>query len=166
VVSVHWIKSIFGRTLPVLLREPLFHFLLLGGALYLLYAGFGNNFSTTSQKQIIVDDARLSLLAQRFQRTWMRPPTRTELAGLADDFVKDKIIYREALALGLDKDDLVIRRRMRQEMEFLNADMYEQQPTDSQLQAYLHAHPDDFRQPGRCWNSYKEGRQRRQSGRH
>ena len=55
----------------------------------------------------------------------MRPPTRQEPTGLAADFVKEEILYREALTLGLDKGDLVVRQRMRQKMEFLNADLVE-----------------------------------------
>ncbi len=87
-------------------------------------------------------------LAEQFQRTWMRPPDQRELARLAEDFVKEEILYREALALGLDQNDLVIRRRMRQKMEFINADLVEQQiPPVAELQTCLDAHPDKFRRP-------------------
>lgn len=100
--------------------------------------------------RIIVDEAEIERLSEQFQRTWMRPPTRQELAGLAEDFVKEEILYREALALGLDKGDLVVRRRMRQKMEFLNADLTEQrEPTDAELEAYLEAKPEKFRLPAR-----------------
>lgn len=132
-----------------LLREPLLHFLLLGAALFLLYARFGDMDTTPSRERILVDEADLSRLSQQFQRTWMRPPTRAELEGLAEDFVKEEILYREALALGLDQDDPVIRRRLRQKMEFLNADLTELQPTDTDLEAYLQANPEAFRRPPR-----------------
>ena len=80
----------------------------------------------------------------------MRPPTRQELQGLAEDYVREEILYREAQALGLDQDDLVIRRRLRQKMEFINADLTElQAPTDAQLLAYFEANQDRFRRPDR-----------------
>jgi hypothetical protein len=138
-------NNLFSR----LVREPLLHFLLLGAGLFLLYAYVGDN-SAEPADLIVVDKAEIQRLAQQFQRTWMRPPTRQELEGLAEDFVKEEVLYREALALGLDQDDLVIRRRLRQKMEFLNADLVEQQPpTETELQTYLDAHPDKFRRPER-----------------
>jgi parvulin-like peptidyl-prolyl isomerase len=138
-----------SRIVPVLLREPLLHFLVLGGVLFALYVAFGKPGDAALHDRIVVDEQQLSRLSQQFQRTWMRAPTRDELRALADDFVKEEILYREALALGLDRDDLVIRRRMRQKMEFLNADLNEQEPTDADLEAYLRANPETFRQPSR-----------------
>jgi hypothetical protein len=138
-------SNLFSR----LVREPLVHFLVLGAALFLLYGYVGDDGAERADR-IVVDEAEIQRLAEQFQRTWMRPPSRQELEGLAEDYVKEEIFYREALALGLDQDDLVIRRRMRQKMEFLNADLVEQQvPGEAELQAYLDAHPDKFRQPAR-----------------
>jgi hypothetical protein len=79
-------------------------------------------------------------------RTWQRPPTREEWAGLIRDRVREEVYVREAQALGLHKDDLIIRRRLRQKMEFVTDDIVDQaQPTDAELNAYLQAHPDRFR---------------------
>ena len=130
------------------LREPLLHFLAIGAMLFLFYGWFGDAPPPTRDR-IVVDEAQLLRLAQQFERTWLRPPTRDELSGLADDFVNEEILYREALALGLDKDDLVIRRRMRQKMEFLNADLTAQQATDAELADYLRTHPERFLRPAR-----------------
>lgn len=131
------------------LREPLLHFLVLGVALFVVYARFGG-VDGAPRERIVVDEARLSRLVEQFQRTWIRPPTRGELRSLAEDYVREEILYREALALGLDKDDLIIRRRLRQKMEFLNADLVEQQaPSEAELAAYLQANPDRFRRPAR-----------------
>lgn len=135
--SVHW-----------LLREPLLHFLILGLGLFVLYTQFGGT-DAAPRDRILVDEAELTRLSEQFQRTWMRPPTYEELRGLAEDFVKEEVMYREALALGLDQNDLVIRRRMRQKMEFLNADLTDLEATDADLQAYLQANPDRFRRPPR-----------------
>lgn len=85
-------------------------------------------------------------MAVAFTRTWQRPPTTEELEGLIRDRVREEVYCREAMALGLDKDDTIIRRRLRQKMEFLTDDLVAQaKPTDEELNAYLTAHPDPFR---------------------
>jgi hypothetical protein len=132
-----------------LLREPLFHFLILGAGLFVVYSAVNGSVSNPVDR-IVVDETQVLRLAEQFQRTWMRPPTRQELKALAEDYVKEEILYREAQALGLDQDDLVIRRRLRQKMEFINADLTElQAPTDAQLLAYFEANQDRFRRPDR-----------------
>ena len=137
------------QTIHKFLRDPLFHFLALGAALFVVYAAVNGSAGAPADR-IVVDETQALRLADQFQRTWMRPPTEQELQGLAEDYVKEEILYREALALGLDQDDLVIRRRLRQKMEFLNADLVEPQaPTDVQLQAYFDANKDRFRRPDR-----------------
>ncbi len=131
------------------LREPLFHFLLLGAGLFMLYSVVNGSVSVPADR-IIIDETQTLRLAEQFKRTWMRQPTRQELQGLAEDYVKEEILYREARTLGLDQDDLVIRRRLRQKMEFLNADLAESlAPTDAQLQTYFDANEDRFRRPDR-----------------
>jgi parvulin-like peptidyl-prolyl isomerase len=132
-----------------LLREPLIHFLILGAGLFVLYAAVSGSVSTQIDR-IVVDETQVMRLAEQFQRTWMRPPTEQELQALAEDYVKEEILYREAQALGLDEDDLVIRRRLRQKMEFLNADLTEPRaPTEAQLLTYFDANQDRFRRPDR-----------------
>jgi len=131
-----------------LLREPLVHFLLGGAALFVLYgwvAGPGGD----QADRIVISENRVAMLARSFERTWMRPATQTELNGLIDDFVTEEVLYREALALGLDRDDLVVRRRMRQKMEFLNDGITESEPEEVALQAFLEANPERFRIPSR-----------------
>ena len=131
------------------MRDPLFHFLVLGAGLFTVYSVV-NGSQNAPAGRIIVDEIQAQRLADQFQRTWMRPPSRSELQGLAEDFVKEEILYREALALGLDQDDLVIRRRLRQKMEFINADLTEPQaPMDADLQAYFDANKERFRLPDR-----------------
>lgn len=85
-------------------------------------------------------------MAVGFGRTWRRPPTREELDGLIRDRVRDEVYCREAMALGMDKDDLIIRRRLRQKMEFVTDDLVTHaEPTEAELSAYLNAHADSFR---------------------
>jgi hypothetical protein len=101
-----------------LLREPLLHFLVLGAALFGLFSMVDKNNSEAPAK-IIVSTSRVTTLADGFARTWRRPPTEQELQGLVEDYIRDEIFYREGRAAGLDRDDFVIRRRVRQKMEFL-----------------------------------------------
>jgi PPIC-type PPIASE domain len=126
------------------LREPLLHFLLVGAAVFVLYQ-FLNQGRTDAPREIVVAEARVEALAENFAKTWMRPPTAQELKGLADDYVAEEVYYREAIAMGLDRDDTVIRRRLRQKMEFISEDLASAvQPTDAQLQEYLEQHADKF----------------------
>ena len=129
------------------LREPLLHFLLIGIGLFLLYDVLRGG-DTGAPRDIVVTEARAEALAQSFATTWMRPPTAQEIKGLIDDYVAEEIYYREAIAMGLDQDDVVIRRRLRQKMEFISEDaVASAEPTDSELQAYLAEHPEKFVSP-------------------
>jgi hypothetical protein len=132
-----------------LLREPLLHFLLGGALLFVLYGSVANE-SPQAPDRIVIDEARVASLAATFERTWLRPPTADELDGLVRDFVDEEILYREGLALGLDRDDLVVRRRLRQKVEFLHMDLVEREkPTEAELSAYLSDHRERFRDPAR-----------------
>jgi hypothetical protein len=127
-----------------LLREPLLHFLLLGAAIFAAYS-FVSKRSSTEPGKIVITQGQVESLVIGFSRTWQRPPTDKELAGLIRDRVREEVYYREAMALGLDKDDTVIRRRLRQKMEFVSDDLAAQaEPTDAELNAYLQAHADKF----------------------
>jgi PPIC-type PPIASE domain len=126
-----------------LLREPLLHFLVLGAALIGLFSMVDKNNSEAPAK-IIVSTSRVTTLADGFARTWRRPPTEQELQGLVEDYIRDEIFYREGRAAGLDRDDFVIRRRVRQKMEFLAEDMAAAEPSDEQLGAHLASNPERF----------------------
>jgi hypothetical protein len=81
---------------------------------------------------IVVSAAQIENLAEGFARTWQRPPSADELRGLIDDYVHDEVFYREGKLLGLDRDDLVIRKRLRQKMEFAAEDMGVGEPSDEE----------------------------------
>jgi len=129
-----------------LAREPLVHFLLLGAALFLVDAWLRPAATSTANAEIVVSEPRIRSLAQNFSRTWQRPPTREELDGLVNSHVREEVFYREALALGLDRDDAIIRRRLQQKMEFVSEEAAAlAPPTDDELTAYLKANADAFR---------------------
>jgi len=129
-----------------LVREPLVQFLLLGAALFALDAWLRPSTVPTANAEIVVSDARIRNLAQNFRRTWQRPPTRVELEGLVEAHVREEVFYREALALGLERDDAIIRRRLQQKMEFVSEEAAAlAKPTDEDLSAYLKTHAEAFR---------------------
>jgi hypothetical protein len=125
--------------------EPLLHFLLLGAGIFLAYSLMPHSDSSGEPGKMVVTLGQVEHLAAGFARTWQRPPTAQELAGLVRDRVREEVYFREAMALGLDKDDTIIRRRLRQKMEFIADDIAQADPTDADLNAYLQAHPDSFR---------------------
>jgi len=132
--------------LKSLAREPLVHFLLLGAALFLLDAWARPAAAPAGATEIVVSEARVRNLAQTFGRTWQRPPTQEELDGLVESYVREEVFYREALALGLDRDDAIVRRRLQQKMEFVSEEAAAlAKPTDEDLAKYLAANADAFR---------------------
>jgi len=136
--------------MKTLLREPLFHFLLLGCAFFLVYQLIAENVAgeVAERRQITVSASRLESLAAQFEKTWQRSPTEAELGRLAEGYVREEVYYREALALGLDRDDPVVRRRLQQKLQFITEDMaVVEEPDDRQLQQYLDANPDLYRRP-------------------
>jgi hypothetical protein len=131
-----------------LLKEPLLHFLVLGAALFGLFALVGNK-EAEQPATIVVSAARIDNLANGFVRTWQRPPSAEELRGLIDDHIRDEVFYRQGKALGLDRDDIVIRRRLRQKLEFVAEDMGVAEPSDGELVAYLTSNAERFRSEDR-----------------
>jgi hypothetical protein len=128
-----------------ILGEPLLQFAVLGVLLFVLFRMLGDPRNTAPQR-VVVTTGQIERLAETWRRTWQRPPTRAELNGLVEDYVREEILYREALALGLDRDDTIVRRRLRQKMEFLSEDLGTPEPaSDAELQSFLETHPERFR---------------------
>jgi len=127
-----------------LLKEPLLHFLLLGAALFGGYAVLNRN-QPAAQNEILVSAGQIDSLAATFIKVWQRPPNAQELKAQIDQYVKEEVLSREAIALGLDKNDTVIRRRLQQKMEFLAEDFAAaSDPSEAELADYLAKHPDQF----------------------
>jgi parvulin-like peptidyl-prolyl cis-trans isomerase-like protein len=129
------------------LREPLFHFLLIGLAVFGLNAVFASRREggRSSDREIAVSQGQMKSMEEMFRRQWGRPPSADELQGLVNDYVREEVLMREAIALGLDRDDAVVRRRLAQKMEFLSEDAVSvMQPREADLRAYMAQHPKDF----------------------
>lgn len=127
-----------------LLQEPLMHFLVLAAMIFVVYGALDRS-GAGKPDEIVVTGAKVEQLASLFARVWQRPPTPQELKGLIDDHVKEEMFVREAINLGLDKDDAVIRRRLRAKMEFFNdAATTFPAPADAELSEYLSANRGKF----------------------
>lgn len=125
-------------------REPILHFLLIGVALFLYYDLVGEN-TEAPPKRIHVDRGQVQQLASNFERTWSRPPTPQELNAMVESHVREEVFYREAMAMGLDQNDPMVRRRMRMKLEFMLEDLSGQDANDEVLRDFLKQNPERFR---------------------
>jgi hypothetical protein len=130
-----------------LLREPLLHFLLIGGLFFLVF-GRGGLGPVAGSTDIVITAADIDRIAAGFAATWQRPPSESELQGAIKAYVREEVLYRSGLALGLDRDDTIIRRRIRQKMEFFFEDTVGQ-PDEATLRAYFVANREKFRREPR-----------------
>jgi hypothetical protein len=130
-----------------LLAEPLVHFLGIGLLLFLVYALVAP--ADTGGERIVVSRAMIADLEAQHERTMGRPPTAAELQGLIDTRVADEMIYREGVALGLDRDDAVIKRRVRQKYELIAEEAASAAPTEAELEAWFEANRERFVAPPR-----------------
>ncbi|MBR0718571.1 peptidyl-prolyl cis-trans isomerase [Bradyrhizobium liaoningense] len=135
-----------------LLREPLVHFLVLGAILFGVnaYAEKSHSGADRSKKEIALTIDDLSQLVLVFRSQWRRDPTPEDLRLLVEDKVQEEVLYREALALGIDKDDTIVKRRMAQKMQFLAEDVAAaREPARDELAAWYEANRDRFASPPR-----------------
>lgn len=122
-----------------LLKEPLVHFLIAGAAVFWLLSGRAPDLG---ERRVVVNEAVVSGLVQRWTDNFRRPPSQDEIDGLIRDYVQDQVYYREALSLGLDQEDEVVVRRMRRKMESLAvAEAESAEPDDATLRAMIDKDP-------------------------
>lgn len=119
-------------------REPLVRFLLIGIAVFALYGLVDDSPASIPSDSIIVTPEKIEQLADGFEEIWRRQPAEAELEGMIENYIREEVYVREALALGLDQDDAVIRNRLRQKMEFLSASGAALlEPSEDELRAYF-----------------------------
>jgi hypothetical protein len=121
------------------------------GAVIFFIAGRSRSISVSSGEKIVVTQSHIESIVVAFRRTWMRPPTQEEMQGLVDNYVREEVLYREAKAMSLDQDDIIVRRRMRQKFEFLSEDRAARSgpPNELELEAYLRQYADKYREEPR-----------------
>jgi hypothetical protein len=131
-----------------ILREPLAHFLAIGALMFALYALVGDR--SRDPAAIVIGQGQIDAMTALFERTWRRAPTPEEVKTLIDGYVREEVLYREGVAMGLDRGDQLIRRRVGQKLEFLAESMNGvPEPSDVALQAYLDGHRERFASPVR-----------------
>jgi len=131
-----------------LLREPLLHFMAIGAAIYLLYGVYAEPAPEETDKTIVVSAGEIEWIQASWQKRWNRLPTKAEMDGLIQQYIRETVLYREALTMGLNQHDQVIRRRLAQKLEFLARDLVAlTPPTVEELQAYFAAHRDRYQEP-------------------
>ena len=132
-----WLRTVW--------REPLVRFLLIGALLFLAMSGV-----RALQRPVVrLDAAELDQLAAYWEAQYQRPPSKAELAGIIDDRIDEELLAREALRLGLDRGDMIIRRRLAQKMGFASDDAAAREPTEAQLRAWYARTADRYAAPAR-----------------
>jgi len=130
------------------LRDPLVIFLLIGGGIFALYSAAAPEEPSNADHpdRIEITPEIQAVLEDEWSARWNRPPTEAEFKGLLDSYIKEEILFREALKLGLDQSDSIIRRRLAQKMEFLTSDIADlEEVSDDNLEAYFQKQADDYR---------------------
>jgi len=141
-------RAALASTFRFWLREPLLHFLVLGALLFVVYGCVHRGFSNPTSRKIELTLEDLNPIEAYFVSQWHREPTTPEFAALVEDRVRDEILYREALRMGLDKNDIIVKRRLAQKMEFLSEDIANaHEPTVEELRAWYGKNEQRFAQP-------------------
>ena len=133
-----------------LLKEPLLQFLIIGGVIYGAYALFAAPEDDYRDNMILVNSNRIDAMISEWEARWNRPPTRQEIDGLIQAYIKEDVLYRQAVAMGLNEDDPITRRRMAQKLEFLTSDLARlQEPKEGELEQFFEDNIDAYRDPDR-----------------
>jgi peptidyl-prolyl cis-trans isomerase C len=140
------LRRLFGQ----FLREPLVHFVVIGALLFGLYPFSANQPPAETNNRISITAGDIEQMRALFTGQRQRPPTEEELKGFIAARVQEEVLYREALAMGLDRDDTIVRRRLAQKFEFLMDDLSDvDNPSDSELAAFFTTHSDRYQVPSR-----------------
>jgi peptidyl-prolyl cis-trans isomerase C len=131
-----------------MLQSPLLQFLIIGAVIYAGFAATHTDTSSDASNTIRITVGDVGWLEDSFAKRWNRSPSPEERQGLIDSMVRETVLYREAVAMGLDQDDVIIRRRLAQKLEFLFQDLADSiPPTEQDLQDHFAAQLDDYRTP-------------------
>ena len=133
-----------------LLKEPLIQFCVIGAMIYAAYAFTGNQAVEDSVKRIAVTAGQIKALEDAWRKRWNRAPTTQELQGVVRQSLRERVLAREAIAMGLDKDDIVIQRRLSQKLEYLSQDLLGAgTPSAQELAAFLEKNAKTYETPAR-----------------
>jgi len=134
-------SSIFSK----LIKEPLLHFLLIGVGLFFLFSQLNSDEEASNTQQIIINKSNVEVLSGAFMEENSIPPTEIEIQELLEKDIREEVLSREAIAIGLDKDDRIIRHRLAQKMQYLFEDVaMVDEPSDAVLKAYFQENKGSF----------------------
>ena len=129
-------------------REPLLHFLIIGVGAYALVGWLAEGESQDAERAVIVTASDLNALADQWKKAWMRLPTEEEFTRLVNAHVREKVLYQEAMAMGLDTGDVAIERRLAQKVELLARSLNTPaEPSDEVLREWYARNSARFGQP-------------------
>jgi hypothetical protein len=121
---------------------------LIGAAIYALYGMYAPQEESVQERTITVSSGAIEWMVNSWEKRWTRPPTPEELAGMIRQYIRETVLYREALAMGLDEDDIIIRRRLAQKLEFLSQDLLTPaDPGRQVLEDWFALNPDKYKAP-------------------
>lgn len=136
------------KRLVSFLKEPLLHFIVLGTVIFMIYAFWGQWDESDQERTITITTGEIEWLTDSWHKRWNRPPTPVEREGIINQYVREMILYREAVAMGLDQSDTIIRRRLAQKLEFITQDLSRPQPpSEDELRAYFEDHLGRYQSP-------------------
>lgn len=126
-------------------------FLIVGALIFAVYnAAVESDAVEPSTDTIVIGDGEIQFLRAQFEKLWGRPPADSELVPLVREFIREEVLYREGVNMGLDQDDIIIRRRVGQKMQFLIGDLaVPAEPDDETLKKYLEANRGKYLDPPR-----------------
>jgi len=150
--GTHRVQARLRPLLACLMREPLLHFLLIGLVLFAVYFWMHRGQSGIEPShEIALGFDELRTMDLYFESQWHRQPTGEEFNAMVENKIQEEILYREGLAMGLDKDDIIVKRRMAQKMQFLAEDVASaHEPTTEELRAWFAKNPEKFALPSRA----------------
>lgn len=130
-----------------LIHEPLVHFLLIGAALFVLYYQQNDGY-VNENNRIVISKGSINRLISLWEKKRQRLPTKSELQGMIEQQIREQVMYREVLAMGLDKNDAFIQKRLAQKIEFISSDIAAMaEPSDEELTKFLNKHHKKFAIP-------------------
>jgi len=129
--------------------EPFLHFLVIGGLVFSLHSWRKGRESGGAGPRIEIGASTIESLRSGYERQFRQAPDEEVLRGLVAEHLREEVFYREALALGLDRNDTIVRRRLAQKMEFLSSGITEAAAPDAgELESYFASHGDRYTRPG------------------
>ena len=130
------------------IREPLLHFLLVGAVLFILYDLQNEGYNNDEDNHIVITKGSIDRLISLWEKKRQRLPTQAELQDMIEQQIHEEVMVREALAMGLDKNDTIVRKRLAQKIEFISSDIADMaEPSDEELLKFLNAHSEKFETP-------------------